>query len=78
MFQFNEFQNLMNSIEPNCPKNLILTLFKQTCTTDSHGITTKALTQLILRYRIGKYGMLPFTAYMTKHKDRYKEMKRKK
>ena len=82
LFQFNEFTNLMNSIEPNIDQQFILRIFKKTIlqqnNTKLDGITIDNLTDLILKYSVGGYGKPVFSDYLESKRAQYKEIKKKR
>ena len=76
VFNFEEFEIMMRSFEPEIPQKLVLRMFKQ-CTMDGTSeISYEALCTYVMTYRLGTYGALPYQSYLEKNRELYKDMKK--
>ena len=79
VFNFEEFQGMMQSFEPKIPQKLTLRMFKECTKWDGSGeISYESLCMYVMTYRLGNFGALPFQSYLEKNRELYKEMKKQR
>jgi len=81
--QLDEYEEIMNHLEPGCSKKVVLKLFKQVLAMadddeDMDAIPPEVFMRQIVQYKLGGYGKEFFGPYLQKRKAKYLEMKGKK
>ena len=82
VMDFDEFQTLLNKLEPNISKNKVLDLFKEALATSVDSIHNQQdaivplnLATIIMKYKIGGYGREFFDRDLKNKKKKFVENK---
>jgi len=83
IFQLSEFKQLINDLEPGINNEVTFILFKESMAMNeesviSDAIEPKVLSEVILKYKLGGFGKEFFCEYLSKRKDKYRDLLNKK